>query len=237
MKLIFQSENLTIYNSIFEYIDSNMYAIVENDKALIIDPHRSDMLYDLLLENGVKDITILLTHEHLDHISGVKWLKDNFQTLLIATKETADYMADIKNMRPILISFILEERDRDKGTQMLKKFQQDYKPFTAQADITFDDTLTHKWNAHRLNFKATKGHSRGSCCIFLDDNIIFTGDSLMKIYPIITRFPRGNTKIYKTQTIPFFESLDKNLKVFPGHGEIFDLKDMFKDGKLNVELR
>ncbi len=237
MKLIFQSENLAIYSSIFEYIDSNMYVMVEKDKALIIDPHKNNEVYNLLLKNNVKDITMLLTHEHLDHISGIKWLKDNFNTLLIATKETADYISNIKNMRPILINFILEERDKMNGTKMLEKFQKEYEPFVAEADIIFDDTFEHQWSSHNLRFKVIKGHSLGSCCIFLDEGIIFTGDSLMKAYPIITRLPRGSKKDYQNLTAPFFESLHKNLKVFPGHGEIFELKDVLKDGKLNVELR
>ena len=53
MKLIFQSENLAIYSSIFEYIDSNMYVMVEKDKALIIDPHKNNEVYNLLLKNNV----------------------------------------------------------------------------------------------------------------------------------------------------------------------------------------
>ena len=85
---MYEYNNLTIHSSIFEYIDSNMYVVVEKDKALIIDPHKNNEVYNLLLKNNVKDITMLLTHEHLDHISGIKWLKDNFNTLLIATKET-----------------------------------------------------------------------------------------------------------------------------------------------------
>ena len=214
-----------------------MYVVVENSKALIIDPHKNDEVYDFLLANEIKDITIVLTHEHTDHTSGIKWLKNSFQTLLIATKETSEYISNIKNMRPLLLSFILEEQDKINGTNLYRKFNDEYEPFVAKADIIFDGIFEYQWNSHNLRFKAIKGHSLGSCCIFLDENIIFTGDSLMKAYPIITRLPRGSKKDYQTLTIPFFESLDKNLKVFPGHGEIFDLKDLFKDGKLNVELR
>lgn len=237
MKLIFQNKNISIYNSIFEYIDSNMFIIIENNKALIIDPHENNEVYNLLRMNDIIDITVLLTHEHTDHIFGLKWLKDNFNTTIISTKETSDYISDIKNTRPILITFVLEEKDKQNGTNLLEKFKQNYEPFATKADITFEDDFEYKWNSHSLKFKKVLGHSKGSCLIFLDNKIVFSGDSLMKDYPIITRFPRGNNKIFKNETIPYLETLNMDLEVFPGHGKIFKLKDIFSEGKLHVELK
>ena len=237
MELIFQNNNLTIYKSIFEYIDSNMYMIIENHRALIIDPHKNNDVADVLNRNEINDITIILTHEHPDHVSGLKWLQDNFKTTVISTKETSDYISDEKNTRPILITFVLEEQDKQNGTNLLEKFKQNNEPFATKADITFEEDFEYVWNSHSLRFKKVLGHSKGSCLIFLDDNIVFTGDSLMKDYPIITRFPRGNNKVYKSETIPYLETLDANLEVFPGHGKIFKLKDIFSEGKLHVELK
>lgn len=237
MKLIFQNKNILIYNSIFEYIDSNMFIIIENNKALIIDPHENNEVYNLLRMNDIIDITVLLTHEHPDHISGLKWLKENFNTTIISTKETSDYISDIKNTRPILITFVLEEKDKQNGTNLLEKFKQNYEPFATKADITFEDDFEYKWNSHSLKFKKVLGHSKGSSLIFLDNKIVFSGDSLMKDYPIITRFPRGNNKIFKNETIPYLETLNMDLEVFPGHGKIFKLKDIFSEGKLHVELK
>ena len=237
MKLISQNNDISIYNSVFEYIDSNMYIIIENNKALIIDPHQNNEVYDLLRMNGIIEITVLLTHEHPDHISGLKWLKENFNTTIISTKETSDYISDIKNTRPILITFVLEEKDKQNGTNLLEKFKQNYEPFATKADITFEDDFEYKWNSHSLKFKKVLGHSKGSSLIFLDNKIVFSGDSLMKDYPIITRFPRGNNKIFKNETIPYLETLNMDLEVFPGHGKIFKLKDIFSEGKLHVELK
>ena len=230
-------ENLSIFNSVFEYIDSNMYIIIEKNRALIIDPHKNDEVYNLLHKNNICDVTILLTHEHPDHISGVKWVMDNFNTTVISTKETSDYISDTKNTRPILITFVLEERDKQNGTNLLEKFKQNYKPFSIKPDITFNDNFEYMWSNHNLKFKKVLGHSKGSCLIFLDNKIVFSGDSLMKDYPIITRFPRGNNKIFKNETIPYLETLDKDLEVFPGHGKNFRLGEIFNKDKLYVEIR
>lgn len=237
MKLIFQNKNISIYKSVFEYIDSNMFIIIENNKALIIDPHKNSEVYNLLQKNNINEVTIILTHEHSDHVSGIMWLKDNFNTILISTKETSNYLSDVKNTRPILITFVLEEQDKKNGTNILDKFKQNYKPFIIKSDITFENNFEYKWNSHNLRFKKVLGHSKGSCFIFFDNNIIFTGDSLLKDYPIITRFPGGNVKKFKNETIPYLESLDRNLNVFPGHGKNFVYKELFKKDKLHVEFR
>lgn len=154
MELIFQNNNLTIYNSIFEYIDSNMYMIIENNRALIIDPHKNDDIANVLFGNEIYDITIVLTHEHPDHISGLKWLKDNFNTTIISTKETSDYISDIKNTRPILITFVLEEQDKQNGTNLLEKFKQNYEPFATKADITFEEDFEYVWNTYLMDQNA-----------------------------------------------------------------------------------
>ncbi len=238
MELIFQNKNLQIHHATFEYLNSNMYAVVENRNALIIDPHKNMQVADFLRQNLVKNLLILLTHEHNDHTSGILFFKKLFpNSPLIATNVTSDYLADIKNARPVLINFILKEQDHLNGTNLTEKFNQEFEPFCGKADIVFDKELKLSWNNHCLKLIKTTGHSPGSCVIFLDDDFIFTGDSLMKDYPVVTRFPRGSKKDFCNKTLPFFASLNKNLKVFPGHGAAFFLKDLYKNGKLHVEFQ
>ena len=66
--------NINTYS--FYPIDSNMYVILENKKALIIDPCVSEEAKEYLKSEQVKEILVLLTHEHYDHISGVNWLRE-----------------------------------------------------------------------------------------------------------------------------------------------------------------
>lgn len=231
-----QINNLTIYNSVFEYINSNMYVIVDGKNALVIDPHENDEVLKLL--KAVENVTILLTHEHPDHISGVYWLQNQFSTKIICTKYCADYISQEKNVRPILISFVLEERDRMNGTNMLEKFNSEFVPHTYAADITFENDYKMTWGKHKFEFFKMLGHSKGSCGIILDDVIVFTGDSLMKDLPVITRFPGGNRRTYINETLPMLEDkLKSDMWILPGHGNPFQVKDTTKDGKINVEFR
>ena len=69
--------NIKCYS--FYPIDARMYILIEKNKALIVDPCVSEDAKALLKESGVEQLLVLLTHEHYDHISGVNWLRDNFE--------------------------------------------------------------------------------------------------------------------------------------------------------------
>lgn len=222
----FRIVNQLFYHSIFYPINSNMYMIIENNNALVIDPHYSDKLSSIFKNNNISDVTILLTHEHPDHTSGVEWITDNFKTTLICHENCAMAISDESNNRPILISFILAEQDKINGTNFAHEFKKNFKPYRCIADITFNRSFVYKWNDHKLKFIFTPGHSRGSCCILLDNIFGFTGDSLIYNAETITRFPGGSIKDYINITVPFLKSLDKSIYVLPGHGKIFRLSEM-----------
>ncbi len=229
---------LKIYNSVYEYIDSNMYLIILYNEALVIDPHENQDVLLLLQSNEVRKVTILLTHEHTDHISGIFWLQEHFNCMLICQQCCANCISNPIDVRPNLISFVLDERDRINGTKFLKQFQSNYVMHTYKADITFDETLSYEWKTHHLEFYHSPGHSKGSCIIVFDITVAFTGDSLMKDYPIITRFPGGNRRVYQTKTLPLLEeTLDEDMTIFPGHGNPFIVNEIIKEGKLNVQFR
>lgn len=109
-------------------------------------------------------------------------------------------------------------------------------PYSCEADRTFDGECRMSWEGHSLWLKETPGHSAGSICILLDEKILFSGDSLVTGHPTILRLPGGSKKNFKMITIPFFESLDSELVVYPGHGEMQSLSSMLlgMDGKRGV---
>jgi len=235
---VFCYNEIKIYNSIFEYIDSNMYIMVEDSEALIVDPHKNDEVFKLLKNNNVKKISILLTHEHADHISGIRWLQENFKSILICSKSCAEYISVKKNIGYLLIGYILDEQDKKNGTNLSDKFNKDFVLNTYKADVVFEKEYQLKWKTHNLKFYAVLGHSEGSCIIIFDGKIVFAGDSLLKKFPVITRFPGGNKQKYIQETLPFLEKiLSSKMQILPGHGTPFVLEEIMKAGKINVAFR
>ena len=73
-KVIRLSDEILVNSYCFELMDSRTYMLREGTKALVIDPYEDEQLVADL--QGVSRITVILTHEHYDHISGVNFLKE-----------------------------------------------------------------------------------------------------------------------------------------------------------------
>ena len=229
---------LEIFVSVYKYIDSNMYIILSDNESLVVDPHINEELKKWFLEKKLNNITILLTHEHPDHISGIWWFLDNFECSLICSEKCAEKISNLKCMRPMLLSFILEENDRKNGTNILAEFKKDFVIRTYNANITYSDDFNYTWYGYHLYFKSIQGHSVGSSFIIFDEKLVFTGDSLLKDYPVIVSFPHGSKEVYLEKTLPLFEKkLKSDMIILPGHGEQFVLSEIINGGKIHVELR
>lgn len=203
---------------VFEHIGSNMYVLADevSGSALVIDPHESEMAYKYLCKCGIKNVLILLTHEHYDHTSGVNWLKSKFQCELCCHEDAAKSIAIEKNNRPLVLAMILKEQG--KGDELLKVLNTE-KPYKCETDISFAKTFEYQWSSHRLKFTHLPGHSKGSCCIELDEKYVFTGDSLIPDVKTITRFPGGSEQQYNDLSIPYLEGISEDKYILPGHGE------------------
>lgn len=206
---------INTYN--FYPIDSKMYVMVEGAKALLIDPCISEEALQLLKGNNVSELFVLLTHEHYDHISGVNWLRENFSHVyILCSSECAKALpAPSKNLSNFWeVLFV----GKDKETQEYVR-NMDIKPYSCEADEEFTGEKEIEWEGHTLYLKETPGHSKGSICIEMDGEILFSGDTLVTGYPTITRLPGGSKKEFAGVTLPYLRSLDSEMMVYPGHGE------------------
>ncbi len=207
---------------IFTYANSNMYVTVSGNGALVIDPNVSENALSYLTENNIECITVLLTHEHYDHTSGLTWLCGKFKSTVICHEETALSLSKGRNNRPIVIA---STRQAKMNTETLKDFVKSLpQGYLYDADITFSQQYDFVWEDHKIRMVSCPGHSKGSCCIEIDDNIVATGDSLILDTPVITRFPGGSRELYDNITVPYLKKISRDSMILPGHGEAFSMR-------------
>ncbi len=223
---------LIFHRYVLPHMNANMYLGTEGEKALVIDPNRSEGALECLDKFGVKEVTILLTHEHFDHTSGVDWFADRFQCRVYGHAYLKTEKCQRKNNRPTLMSMLVHAENR-KG--QLDRLLKDYPPYRYKLDKIYTETMDITWNHHKIHFQHIPGHSPGSSLIEVDEEFVFTGDSLIPDIPTITRFPGSDAEKYREFTLPILHAIPENRVIMPGHGEIVKMGELrFDDGCFHV---
>lgn len=221
IKMPVKDSYIEIKRFIYAPVNTNMYVMLSNYEALIIDPHESSEGQDFLTHNNIKNVKILLTHEHFDHTSGVNYFKERFSGEVVCHMQCANRIAELRNNRPLLEAFVLSQKDKEDGGTRSRELLKNHKPYICRADVTFEHDTIYEWQGHTLYLKPTPGHTPGSCCITLDNMLMFTGDSLIKGVPVITKFPGGNEVDFRCVTLPYLKQIKEEMFILPGHGVPF----------------
>ena len=218
-------ETFEVYRIPFELVDSNMYFIPSGDTGIVIDPNENDELLTLFEKYGTQRIVIVLTHEHYDHTIGVEWLQSKIENKLFCHKACAEAIATEKGNNPKTLGIILTIRDAADGGNRRDEFLAVAKKYTLQADLTFEEESEFEVGDIKLKCIPAPGHSPGSALYILGDQYIFTGDSLIQNTPTILRLPGSDRIAFKEITKPFLKTLPKDIMVFSGHGEPFNIDE------------
>ncbi len=213
-----------VYRFPFELVDENMYFIPSGDTGIVIDPNENEELLEVFEQHGTKNVVIVLTHEHYDHITGVEWLRLKIDSRLLCHKACAEAISTEKGNDPKVLGYILTLRDAVDGGNRRDDYLVTAKRYTLHADETFEDECEIVVGGITMRCRPAPGHSPGSALFFLGENL-FSGDSLIQHTPTIVHLPGSDRKIFKSEIKPYLQSLDKKTMVYPGHGEPFEIGD------------
>ena len=196
------------------FLDTNTYLLEEDRHLLIIDP--SDHSAVLKKCRNAVTITVLLTHEHFDHIIGLNRIRDCCASscVVIAAATCSERMQDTKANLSAYADVLAELSG--------KQIPEPWSPSSCKAaDITFENQYAFRWMGHGVELFSTPGHSAGSCCIVVDD-LLFVGDTILE-NNLMVKFPGSSKKLYREVTVPLLEEWLQGNRiscVYPGHGDV-----------------
>lgn len=176
---------------------TNCYLII-NDKGncIVIDPaDEKDKIISEIKSQNLSLKAILLTHGHFDHIMATNALKKEFDCpVIIGDADEEMLKDDLKNAAALL------------GMHVEKIL----------ADKKVNDKDVLDIDDFRIKVIATPGHTKGSVCYVIEDNI-FSGDTIF--FECV-----GRTDLYGGDAVKLMTSLKKlkdlegEYKIFSGHG-------------------
>lgn len=220
------TDSLSIYVFAMPVLDSRMYIVVDHQKpeqALIIDPIISKEAAPILA--SLSHAIVLLTHSHIDHISGVNWVRTQTDVSVLCSKICAKKIADPCQNLAAFFPALVMDKPKEEQEKFLSVCDLNY---TCKADDIFEKETQFSWGNYSISITHTPGHSECSQCIRLvpsckrenrAPSIVFTGDSLVNGYKVITRLPGGSKSDYQNMTNPYLASLAQDTLIMPGHGD------------------
>ena len=200
---------LKIKRFVNELMTSNCYVDYDEDtmKCIAIDPasKKSEREIAFISDNKLSLDYIIITHEHTDHNWGVNALREKYpQSKLICSDECS------KQVKKANRAYFLLYYDNP-----------NYRYEIAPADILVTCDDVKQWDAHKINFVMTPGHSKGSMCVDID-RVLFTGDTIMPYKPYFNgRDSNQDDWKQSVEKIARLYSLDT--VIYPGHGDILTL--------------
>lgn len=203
-----------------DYMESHCYLMIEDRHAVVIDPGDAALVRCAVAEETAAVDFAILTHEHCDHVFGCSEVRDAFQCRILSSRTCNENLMDSKKNFSRYFNALV-----DLQCKYRKEAQKGIAPFTTHADEVFDGERFISWMGHTLYLRETPGHSPGSICILLDEDVLFSGDTLMRDDDTGTQFIGGSKKQLREITIPWLRSLPEGLTVYPGHGDAFYLGD------------
>ena len=212
-KQTFEQNDLFYTKNIVDPLFNNIWLIgsKKTKNAIILDaPPDINNIKKFLINNNQWNInSIFITHNHYDHIDGLK------DIISFLNKE-------------IIIWIGINDSDKLKELKINPKYIKYY-----------ENSKQYKLNQTIIQFISTPGHTPGSTCILIEDNL-FSGDTLFPGGPGRTQDSKS-FKILIDNIEKKLLNLSEHIIVHPGHGDDTTIKNslnefqIFKSKNLNID--
>ena len=166
--------------------------------AIIVDPaERGKYIYDTMKTNGFQVAAVLLTHGHVDHISGAEELCRLSGAKLYANELEAGLLQDMH-------------------LNLSRMFDM---PCKVKADVLLKDGEECTMDGMHFKMISTPGHTEGGCAYYFEEGeFLISGDTLFEGSVGRTDFPTGSMGVLVRSIKNKLFTLPDKTRVYPGHG-------------------
>jgi glyoxylase-like metal-dependent hydrolase (beta-lactamase superfamily II) len=193
--------NFSIEKTVYLAFNSNTFIVksTEDDSMcyLVDVGNAGAVLQQLKAHQSIKGI--FLTHDHYDHICGLREIISQFPDCIIyCSQYTKLALADSK----INLSFYHND------------------PITYLGDncqVICEKDMVELFPKVFLETLETPGHNQG-CLTFKLENVFFTGDSLIPHIAVVTKLKGGNKKEAVNSIRKLRKIINPTDVIYPGHG-------------------
>lgn len=219
MNINLERRTLLIFTITSPYTTENCYLFSDSGHCLIIDPNDPEKIHALLTAQKLIPDRIILTHEHFDHIEGLEPLRRFFRIPVLCSAMTS--IGITQSDKNLSIVYDLCTYEQSGHISEIR-----HQPFQCEpAEETFQEEKHMTFGSHHLWLKRCPGHSPGSSIIFVDHQILFSGDYLIPDEPVNLSLRGGSETDYLTETLPFLRTLLMGIHIYPGHGHDYLLQN------------
>ena len=191
-------------------LNSNSYAVInlKEKKAVLVDLGDSKEILSYFSKSKINPTHIILTHEHYDHICGIK-----------------EFIKNYKNVK-VICSKKCSKNIKSTKKNLSWKWNLNYKYVDPVIEIEKFKNL--KINSLNFSFYPFEGHSEGGMLIIVS-NFIFTGDQFTSHEEDVSKYSKTSImSIIKSYKFLKSDFNGENF-IFPGHGMKLRLKNLNLD--------
>lgn len=175
----------------------------ETREAVLIDPgDEVGELLDVVRASGLQVKSILLTHAHLDHISGVGRAKAALG-VPVWLHQADDFLYRAAVQQGIAFGFRVDQQP--------------------PVDFFYDGAESLRFGRYRVTVRHTPGHSPGGVCLAVaredgSERVLIVGDTLFAGSIGRTDLPGGDAATLLRSINEVLFSYPDDTAVYPGHG-------------------
>lgn len=202
-------KKLTIEKVVVGSIRTNCYIVKKEQACFIVDPGAEAAKIKAAI-GLCKPKFILITHGHFDHVLALRDLAILYPKIKIYLSSIDQELVEHLSKQGPYIN------------QRITDIRLDLKTLKDDQSLLFE--------GEKIQVMATAGHTFGSLCFKLNDNL-FSGDTLFYHSYGRTDLPWSDGRLME-KSLEKLASLDDNVKVFPGHGSETSIREEKKAGVL-----